>query len=301
VALPHFPNKHTRSKYTKKLVWRYVPVLSPAQYWHRIEAGKIILAANEREDALKNVRRLRPRSVALLCPPELQGTWDRYHREFGDIPRSSCGQCLDEGVLRTSRSITTACNTPTVGKFEDPTLVLNRLAEQLGKKNLHPKEVRPHKRTIRRSSSVPDDEQPGECKQENDGIKFQTNNDALHTGRTRFMTGVRAKYVANHHIGRMPQRFEMISMTRGCNCGVRDAVPCPHSSGLCAICVRRRIINWTIQKILFMTGNTLRTALTHQASSFTSWFCRDCGRHACQYSTGQSAIFVGPKCSISSP
>mmetsp|Transcript_89716 Transcript_89716/g.179224 ORF Transcript_89716/g.179224 Transcript_89716/m.179224 type:complete len:853 (+) Transcript_89716:68-2626(+) len=206
VALPHFPNKHTRSKYTKKLVWRYVPVLSPAQYWHRIEAGKIILAANEREDALKNVRRLRPRSVALLCPPELQGTWDRYHREFGDIPRSSCGQCLDEGVLRTSRSITTACNTPTVGKFEDPTLVLNRLAEQLGKKNLHPKEVRPHKRTIRRSSSVPDDEQPGECKQENDGIKFQTNNDALHTGRTRFMTGVRAKYVANHHIGRMPQR-----------------------------------------------------------------------------------------------
>jgi hypothetical protein len=90
-----------------QLVWRYVPVLSPAQYWHRIEAGKIILAPDEREDALKNVRRLRPRS-RLLCPPELEGTWDRYHREFGSIPRSACGHCLDEGVLRTQRSITSA-------------------------------------------------------------------------------------------------------------------------------------------------------------------------------------------------
>lgn len=44
-------------------------------------------------------------------------------------------------------------------------------------------------------------------KQKNDSKVPGVGDDALRKGRTRFMTGVRAKYLANQHVGRMLPRF----------------------------------------------------------------------------------------------
>ena len=89
-------------------VWRYVPVFSSAQYWHRIESGKVHLGPFEIQDAVSPAaarRRQRTNNPEqeYCCPPAIQGTWNYYHRQFRQTPKSEGGAL---GFRRTQIVIT---------------------------------------------------------------------------------------------------------------------------------------------------------------------------------------------------
>ena len=189
-----------------------MPVLSPAQYWHRIESGKIHLGQNEVESALGPLPAARAAKLRgwgrhkhaeqnLCCPPHLQNTWDRYHRQFQSMERPDTNE-LDTGILRRTRVLTTPGRAPDAGRALER--LSKDLRQRLCKVNANLKQYR--EETARTSSGTQrlnmrsvsiisvgsdDDELP---------------EDSLLKGRTRFMTAIRAKYVANQHMGRMLPR-----------------------------------------------------------------------------------------------
>ena len=223
-----------------QLVWRYVPgerycpcakkkgasllsdnifplsgarafrtVLSPHQYWLRIDTGKIHLLPHEVEDALnpravgRRRHQLSDEASNLRCPPRLRGTWDRYHREFAHTEKPIIKHVAvgnGAGTVRTQAVLSSA--TP---RF-DQARGLEKLAGDLKRKlvqanidlKLHRDQVtradasRSSMLRMRSLSSIEDDN--------------PVTVDMLQTARTRFMTAVRAEYVANHHMGRMLPR-----------------------------------------------------------------------------------------------
>lgn len=112
-----------------QLVWRYIPIFCPVQYWHRIESRKIILAPNEVENALEKSTtsriltsffkqtvkkdndetwKLHSKDNSVYCPPALRNIWDGYHRKYALQQDATCGHDHQMPTRSFSRSLSTA-------------------------------------------------------------------------------------------------------------------------------------------------------------------------------------------------
>ena len=191
-----------------QLVWRYVPVLSPQQYWDRIDSGKIHLAPNEVEDALAETREGRQRrrirfmndesSGNVCCPPFLRSTWDRYHRQFHSTPNPTKETPqLDIPVFSGAPPSPLSPRDNRGRLLEQQTVDLRK---KLVRTNM---QLKAHNTKVSRESerALFRDQRQASIEEEE-----TSEEDALLKGRTRFMTAVRAQYVANQHMGRMQTR-----------------------------------------------------------------------------------------------
>jgi len=158
-------------------VWRYVPVLSCAQYWHRIESGKVHLGPFELQDAISpgligTGRRGNYQEQRHCCPPALQGTWNRYHRKYGHMPKPG------DGTLRSRRTPTA----PTPTAESSRTLEHRAIELQKQLSGVH-KQLQGYRSQV--SNVEPENN-------EDDSV---SNEEHLIQGRTRYMSALRAKCV----------------------------------------------------------------------------------------------------------
>lgn len=165
-------------------------MFSCAQYWHRIDSGKIHLGPFELEDAIASGlvgRRGNSQEQRHCCPPSLQGTWNRYHQKFGQMPRPG------DGTLRFRRVPTAPNSTADNARTLEHRAI--DLQKQLAGAHKQLRAYRSQVTHVRAPMGLPEGSEDPATIEEN-----------LVQGRTRFMTALRAKYVANHHIGRLLPR-----------------------------------------------------------------------------------------------
>lgn len=198
-------------------IWRYLPVISKEQYLSRIESGKIKLCEEEKKDidiAFSDRSAVLENSTGYYkhCPAPLQGVWRLYHTEF------STGRTM---IARSTSSLSTSSVS---SKSLDGLSRLSKLEEKK-KQALAAVEKANHdirklkKDIVNESTRVSLREARALAQAANDFEKYTSSlssiaedveiekipesSERLMSGRTRYLTALKARYISNHHLGRM--------------------------------------------------------------------------------------------------